>query len=112
MSREQPPLKKPTRAGNGHTAHPLGASSRNRFCNAPAWRLLWLAVVCLMLAGCSLIGGRRAESSGYQSAWMTPSTQRKQSQERKSLFGSWFRRSEPRPAESIDEFLALERLDP
>jgi hypothetical protein len=112
MSREQPPLKKPTRAGNGHTAHPLGASSRNRFCNAPAWRLLWLAVVCLMLAGCSLIGGRRAESSGYQSAWMTPSTQRKQSQERKSLFGSWFRRSEPRPAESIDEFLGLERLDP
>jgi hypothetical protein len=111
MSREQSPLNKPPRAGNGGMANPL-SSRRNRLRNSRAWRLLWLAVVWLVLPGCSLIGGPRCGSSCRVPGFMDAAGQRTETKEKKSLFGSWFGRSEPRPVQSIDEFMGLERLEP
>lgn len=86
-----------------------GSSAKRRASfRALAKRLACVALLCLAVGGCSVIGGNSSHSRNPRASLTEPLTQRRE----KKSFGSWLFRRESTPSESIPDFMDMPRLDP
>jgi hypothetical protein len=108
-----------THPAHDSTAAPAGlggagptAPRRYRFSLARPWRLLCAAALCLALSGCTAIDTLSPQSSSQRSRSPGYPVPRREVEESKGLFGSWFQREEPTPSKTATGFLSQPRLDP
>ena len=85
------------------------AEARRRPLQSTLWaRTLGPAILCLALAGCSVINGPASWSTRQSTTFTKPPAR----ETKKPLFGSWFRSKEPEPLKTTNDWMALEQIRP